>query len=69
MSYSKTMHWLTNSLHREQPPASAIYLEYTEFDSDLQIQLEKAGFTRDEIANLSYSEYIHYCSKWIEGRN
>jgi hypothetical protein len=60
--------WLTNVLHPEQPPASMIYLEYTEFVSDLQIQLENVGFTKTDISNLSNAEYIHYCSKWVENR-
>ena len=60
--------WFTDSLNPVQPPAGKIYLEYTEFVSDLQILLKSEGFSQKDIRNLTNSEYTHYTNAWIQAR-
>jgi len=60
--------WFTTVLHPIQPSSSKLYLEYTEFISDLQIELEQLSFNKDDIKKLTNSEYIHYAKKWISNR-
>jgi len=61
--------WFTRALKPKQPSASTIYLEFTEFVSDLQTSLELAGFSASDIKDLTISELICYTSEWINQRN
>ncbi|HLF64097.1 MAG TPA: hypothetical protein VI603_10100 [Saprospiraceae bacterium] len=60
--------WLTNTKNPTQPAASEIFSEYVEFVADLQLQLMNFGYTRNDISNLTDSEYINYCKNWISAR-
>ncbi len=61
-------HWFTTVLNPIQPSASKLYLEYTEFVSDLQLELEQLSFNKDDIKKLTNAEYIHYAKKWVSNR-
>jgi hypothetical protein len=60
--------WFIIVLKPSQPSSSSIYLEYTEFVSDLQTNLEDLGFSAKDIQNLTVPEYIHYAREWIANR-
>ncbi len=60
--------WFTTAIKPEQPSASSIYMEFTEFLSDLQDSLAIAGFNSSDIKNLTPSEFIHYAGEWIKER-
>ena len=60
--------WFTVVLNPIQVSSSKLYLEYTEFVSDLQSKLEAQNFTKKDIQNLTISEYIHYSKEWILSR-
>jgi len=64
----KIRDWFTTVLNPIQPASSMLYLEYSEFISDLQIELEELSFNKDDIKKLTNSEYIHYTKKWISNR-
>ena len=63
-----TRGWLTHALNPEQPSASKIYLEYTEFVADLQNKLQALDFDLNDIENLTNSEFMHYARDWIDNR-
>lgn len=60
--------WFTSAIKPEQPSASFIYMEFTEFLSDLQKALELANYNSSDIKKLTTSEFIHYAKKWINER-
>jgi len=65
---TKLRDWFTAVLNPVQPSSSKLYLEYTEFIADLQLELEANEFAKNDIQNFTNSEYIHYAKKWIEKR-
>ena len=64
----KIRDWFTAVLNPVQSSSSKIYLEYTEFISDLQIELEQLSYSKEDIKNLTNTEYIYYTRKWISNR-
>lgn len=60
--------WFTRTIKPEQPSASKIYMEFTEFLSDLQESLESVDFSSSDIKDLTASEFIYYTGKWIDER-
>ena len=64
----KIRDWFTAVMNPVQPSSSKIYLEYTEFVSDLQLDLEELQFDKKDIKNLTNSEFIHYANEWISNR-
>jgi len=61
--------WFIDVINPVQPSSSKLYLEYTEFVSDLQINLDAIGFTAKDLQNLTVTEYIHYTKEWISNRS
>jgi hypothetical protein len=62
---SEVRKWIFMTNRRTLPSGSRIWQRFNEFTSNLQIVLERAGFTRDEIDVLEIAELIHYAKAWI----
>lgn len=60
--------WFTTVVNPVQPSSSHIYQEYTEFVSDLQINLLAFNYNKSDIENLTISEFIYYAKTWISNR-
>ncbi len=62
---SEVRKWLFITNRRPLPSGSRIWQRFNEFKSNLQIVLERAGFTRNEVDVMEITELIHYAEDWI----
>ncbi|MEP7198043.1 MAG: hypothetical protein ABI851_16105 [Saprospiraceae bacterium] len=60
--------WFTAVIGPGMPASSFLYLEFVEFISDLQIDLEDLQYGKNAISNLPTSEYIDFATRWISNR-
>src|SRR5882724_4161464 len=62
---SEVRKWLFMTTRKNLPSGSSIWQRFKQFTSDLQIVLERAGFTQEEVEALEIAELIHYARAWI----
>ena len=60
--------WFATVISPVQSSSSHLYQEYTEFVSDLQINLLALNYNKSDIENLTISEFIYYAKTWISSR-
>ena len=60
--------WFVEVLDEILPAPNVIFLDYTEFVSDLERILLGLGFSNYDLKNLTTTEFIHYAREWIEKR-
>lgn len=61
----KVRNWFSENHNNIYPGPHKIWKAYNQFSSNLELELNKEGYTKSKIDKMPVSDFIKYCRIWI----